>query len=152
MKLHTSAFSVLMADPGDVILLGIETGEGQRLQLIHDQTLLIFGRGILQSETDHAMSVGPFAIDAVDQILCPIHISAQNLRRGMIATSAIWVSEIPRNGPTPATPAAGELNQHLAASHARRAERPAPGRSRSASQGAKLFPRGNGGSQHGPAG
>jgi hypothetical protein len=47
VQLYPPAFGVLMAYPGDVILLWVETGKGQRLQLIHDQALLIFGRGIL---------------------------------------------------------------------------------------------------------
>jgi len=152
MQFHPLPFGVLMAHPGDIVLLGVETGKGQRLQLIHDQALLIFGWRILQGETDHAMGVGPFAVDTIDQIPRPAHVPAQNLGRGVTTPRALRVSEIPVNRTAAATPATGELNQHRAASHARRATRPVPGRSRSVSPGVKRSPPGNDGSQHGPAG
>ena len=152
MQLYPPAFGVLMTHPGDVILLRVETGKGQRLQLIHDQALLIFGRRVLQGETDHAMGVAPFAVDAVDQIPRPVHVATQNLGRGMVTPLAVRGGQILRDGPAPATPAAGELNQHRAASHVQRAGRPAPGRSRSASPGARRSPPESGGSRRGPAG
>jgi hypothetical protein len=152
VKLYPPAFGVLMAHPGDVILLGVETREGQRLQLIHDQALLIFGRRVLQGETDHAMGVAPLPVDAVDQIPRPVHVTTQNLGRGMVAALAVRGGQILRDGPAPATPAAGELNQHRAASHVQRAGRPVPGQSRSASPGARRSPPESGGSRRGPVG
>jgi hypothetical protein len=47
VKLYPPAFGVLMAHPCDVILLRVETREGQRLQLIHDLALLFLGRRVL---------------------------------------------------------------------------------------------------------
>lgn len=147
MQLHTPAFGVLMPHPGDVILLGVEAGKGQGLELIHHLPLLILGRRILQGEADHAMGIAPLAVDAVDQIPRPVDVAAHHLGRGMIAALAVGVGQILRDGYTAALPAAGELNQHRGASHAWRVARPAPGRSRSAAPGAQRFPPGNDGSR-----
>ncbi len=152
MQLHPPAFSVLMPHPGDVILLGVEAGKGQGLDLIHHLPLLILGRRILQGEADHAMGVAPLAVDAVDQIPRPVNVTTHHLRRGMIAALAVGIGQILRDGSTAALPAAGELNQHRGASHAWRAARPAPGRSRSTAPAATPFPPGNDGSQRGQAG
>lgn len=152
MQLHPPAFGVLMPHPGDVILLRVEAGKGQGLDLIHHLPLLILGRRILQGEADHAMGVAPLAVNAVDQIPRPVDVAAHHLGRGMIATMAVGIGQILRDGSTAALPAAGELNQHRGASHAWRAARPAPGRSRSAAPGAKQFPPGNDGSRPWQAG
>lgn len=66
----------MMPNPGDVILLGVQTPEGQSFEPVHHLTLLILGRRILKGKAHHAVGVAPLPRDAVDQIPCPLDVAA----------------------------------------------------------------------------
>lgn len=112
MQLHPPAAGMLVAHPGDVILLGVKAREGERLERVHRLVLLFLGRRILRGEGQHPMRVGPVPRDAVDQFGCARHVAPQHLRRGRLPPFTLMVQQIGRDRSAAATPAGGELDQH----------------------------------------
>ncbi len=151
MQLHAPALGVLMANPRDVVLLGVHAREGQTLECVHRLALLVLGRRVLQGKRQDAVGVAPLAVDAVDQLTGPVHVTAHHLRRRMIAPCAIGAGEVGGNFAAAAAASGGELNQHRRAVRAPRARRQARGRSRSAAAGAPQPARAGDGSRHGQA-
>jgi len=150
MQFRAPALGVRMANPCDVILLMIQPGEGQTLEHVHRLALLILGWCILGCKGQNPVRVGPLAVDAVDQVAGPIHVTTHDLWRRVAA--AFLAGQVFRNL-TPATaPPAGKLNQHRQAARALLGSPPVRGQSRSAGSEGLSFPRDGGGSQHGQAG
>ena len=112
MQLHPPAAGVLMTHPGDVILLGIQTGEGKRLELIHGLALLILGWGVLRGEGQHPVRIGPVPRDAVDQLGRARHVALHHLRRRRLPPLPLMVQQIRRNRAAAPASAGGELDQH----------------------------------------
>ena len=66
MQLHTRPLRVLMPNPCDVILLPVETGEGQSLESVHGLALLILAGGVLKGKGQHPMRIAPLPRDTID--------------------------------------------------------------------------------------
>lgn len=152
MKLDPPALGVLMAHPGDVVLLRVHARKGQTLEGVHGLLLLGFAGAILQGEGQDAMGVAPLALDAVDQVAGPVHVAPHHLGRRMAASLAVVGGQIGSNLAPAAAASTGELNQHRRAAHALSARRKAPGRSRSVASGAPQPASDAGGSLHGRSG
>lgn len=71
-------YTVLVAvtDPEHVILLAVQTGEGQLLEGVHDLGLLRLAGRIPGGKADHARAVGPLVAAGVDQRLGAAGIAA----------------------------------------------------------------------------
>ena len=70
---------VAMADPEQLILLGVQPREGQPLETVHNLGLLILGRVVTVREADHACAVSPLVVAGIDQGLGSLGIAAQDL-------------------------------------------------------------------------
>lgn len=103
---------MLMTHPGDVILLGIKTSEGKRLELVHCLVLLVLGRGVLRGEGQHPVRIGPIPRDAVDQLGRSHHVTPHHRRRGRLTPFALMVQQIGRDRSAAPASAGGELDQH----------------------------------------
>ena len=112
MQLHPPATGVLVAHPGDVILLGIEAGEGESLERVHCLALLFLARCILRSEGQHTMRVGPVPRDAVDQLGRARHVATHHLRRSRLPPFALMIQQIGRDRSAAPASTGGELDQH----------------------------------------
>lgn len=68
-----------MAHPKHIMLVRIQSGEGQALEGVHHLTLLQLGRRILGGESEDAGAIGPLVRATVDQCPHPLGIAAQHL-------------------------------------------------------------------------
>lgn len=71
---------VLVPDPQNVVLVGIEAGERQGLEIVHDLTLLFVGRCVFRCKGDHAGCVPVFVLAVVNQRPSGVGIAPQHLR------------------------------------------------------------------------
>lgn len=112
MQFYPPAAGVLVAHPGDVILFGIETGEGERLELVHRRALLVLSRGVLRSEGQHPMRIGPVPHNTVDQLGRTRHVTPHHLRRSGLPPLTLMIQQIGCNIAATPAPTCGELDQH----------------------------------------
>lgn len=112
MQLYPSTTGVLMAHPGDVILFGVEAGEGKCFELIHRGALLLISRSIFRRKGQHPMRISPVPCDAVDQLGRTDHIAPQNLRSGCLPPFTLMVQKIGRDRSTAPAPSSGKFDQH----------------------------------------
>ena len=112
MQLHPPAAGMLVAHPGDVILLGVKAREGERLERVHRLVLLFLGRRILRGEGQHPMRIGPVPRNAVDQLGRARHVAPHHHRRGRLSPLARMVQQIGRDRSAATTPSGGEFDQH----------------------------------------
>lgn len=115
MKLHVSL--MLVANPKNVVLIGVEPRERQALEIVHHLLLLFFGRCILSGECNHAAGVFVFVVAVVDQRPSCVRVAPQNLgRRAPVPPLSIYpniVTDEVFSRTTPTTTTAREkFNQH----------------------------------------
>nr|CRY96121.1 hypothetical protein [uncultured prokaryote] len=110
MKFDPSALGMLMANPQNVVLIRLETSEGDLLELVHHLALFRRCRRILECKRDHPGRVAPIPIDAVDQIPRLIGVTAQDLRRRDLTAFQIVTNRILDRAATAPTTTSKKLN------------------------------------------
>lgn len=65
--------------PEHVVAVGIEPGEGQCLEMVHDLALPGFARGVLSGEGNDPGAVAPDMRAGIDQRLGAVGIAAKHL-------------------------------------------------------------------------
>nr|WP_299822983.1 hypothetical protein [uncultured Jannaschia sp.] len=111
VQLDAAAIRVAVAHPGDVVLLRVHPGEGHALEVVYHRPLVVRAWRVLAGEADDPGSVGPLAVDAVDQFSGALDVAAHDLRRSLLAARAAPVDQVGGNRAAPAA-AAHELDQH----------------------------------------
>ncbi len=74
---------VCMPHPQDIALAGLQAGEGQVLEGVHDLDLLALGRSILWRERQDARPIAPLIRRSVDQRLGTGRAAAQHFGHGI---------------------------------------------------------------------
>jgi hypothetical protein len=80
-EMQLDAVFVRVAHPENIALVGVETGEGQTLEIVHHLPLLAFVRRVLGREGDDTGTIGPLVRTSVDQRSHSVRIAAQHFRQ-----------------------------------------------------------------------
>ena len=79
--MQLDAVFVRVAHPENIALVGVETGEGQTLEIVHHLPLLAVLRSVLGRKGDDAGTIGPLVRASVDQCPHPVGIAAKHFRQ-----------------------------------------------------------------------
>lgn len=80
-EMQLDAVFVRVSHPENIALVGVETGEGQTLEIVHHLPLLAVVRRVLGREGDDTGAIGPLVRAGVDQRPHAVCIAAQHCRQ-----------------------------------------------------------------------